>query len=100
MFSISKDEVRWISNAEYQADFAGMAPELKDWLSARCDKRTEIEKQLDDLFDAKIMRGEKFSPEEKVMQRALGEKLKAQVECEGSLKEKMREDAWKAYRGL
>jgi hypothetical protein len=100
MFSIPKDDVRWITIAEYQADFAGIVSELKDWLSARCDKRTEIEKRLDDLFDAKIARGERFGPEEEIMRRALGEKLKVQVQCEGSLKDKMREDAWKVYRGL
>jgi hypothetical protein len=100
MFSISKDEVRWITIAEYQADFAGIVLELKDWLNARCDKRTEVEKRLDDLFDAKIVRGEKFSVEEEAMRRALGEKLKVQVQCEGALKDKMREDAWKVYRGL
>jgi hypothetical protein len=100
MFSILKDQVRWITIAEYEADFAGIVSELKDWLSARCDERTEIEKRLDDLFDAKIMRDEKFSLEEEVMRRALGEKLNVRVRCEESLKDKMREDAWKVYRGL
>jgi hypothetical protein len=100
MFSIPKDQVRWITNAEYQADFAGVVPELRDWLNAKCDKRTEVEKRLDDLFDAKITRGEKISPEEQIIRRALGEKLKKQVECEGALKDKMREDAWKVYRSL
>lgn len=99
MFSTPKDQVRWITAAEYQADFAGIISELRDWLSARCDKRTEIEKHLDDLFDSKIMRGEKFSPEEEVMKRGLGEKHKVQARCELSLKDKMREDAWKVYRG-
>lgn len=100
MFSIRKDDVRWITGGEYgeyKADFAGIISELKDWMSARCDKRTEIEKRLDDLLDAKIARGEKFSPEEQVLYRASGQKQDVQVKCEGDLKDKMREDAWKAY---
>jgi hypothetical protein len=100
MFSIPKDQIRWITIAEYQSDFAGVAPELKDWLSARCDKRTEVEKRVDELLDAKITRGEKLTPEEEVIWRALGEKLKGQVWCQEGLKDKMRADAWKAYRGL
>jgi hypothetical protein len=99
MFSIPKDEIRWITAAEYEADFAGIASELRDWLNARCDKRTEVEKGLNEMFDAKIMRGDKLNPEEKVLLRAMGEKLKVQVQCEGTLKDNMRGDAWKAYRG-
>lgn len=95
MFSIPKDQVRWITDAEYEADFAGIVSELKDWLSARCDKRTEVENRLDDLFDAKIMRGEKLSPEEEVIRRALDEKLPVKVRCENLLIDEMREDAWK-----
>jgi hypothetical protein len=99
MFSISKDQVHWISTAEYQADFDGIISELKDWMGARCDNFTEVEKRLS-VFDAKINRGDKFSPEEEVMRRSLAQKLKAQVQCEASLKDKLRQDAWKAYRGL
>jgi hypothetical protein len=97
MFSIPKDQLRWITTEEYQADFAGVVPELQDWLNARCDKRTEVEKRLDNMFDAKIKRGEEFNPDEKIMRRALGKKLEVQVDCERSLIDQMREDAWKAY---
>jgi hypothetical protein len=97
MFSIPKDEVRWITVAEYKADFARIVSELKDWLNARCDKRTEIEKRLTALVDAKIERGEKFSPEEEAMFPTLNRMETDQVHCEESLKDKMREDAWKAY---
>jgi hypothetical protein len=70
------------------------------WLRARCDNRTDVEKHLSDLFDAKIMRGEKFTPEEEVVHRALGKKLYGQVQCEEDLKDAMRAAAWKAYNGL
>lgn len=98
MFSISKDQIRWITKAEYRADFDGIVPELREWLSARCDNRTEVEKRLEDLFDAKITRGEKLNAEEQTMRSALAPKLISRVQCESASKEKMREDAWKAYR--
>jgi hypothetical protein len=44
MFSVPKDEVRWISGTEFEADLEGIVPELKDWVDARCDKRTDVEK--------------------------------------------------------
>jgi hypothetical protein len=44
MFSIPKDQVRWITAADFHADLEGVMPELKDWLAARCDKRTDVEK--------------------------------------------------------
>ncbi len=100
MFSIPKDQVRWITNAEYQADFAGIVPELKEWLRARCDNRADGEKYLSDLFDSKIMRGEKLNPAEEEINRGLGKKLYGQVRCEGNLKDAMRAAAWKAYRGF
>jgi hypothetical protein len=44
MFSVPKDEVRWIDRADYEADLEGIIPELKDWVDARCDTRTDVEK--------------------------------------------------------
>lgn len=98
MFSIPKDQVRWITKAEYRADFDGVVPELREWLGARCDNRTEAEKRLEDLFEAKVAYGEKLNAEEQTMRSALATKLMSRVQCESASKEKMREDAWKAYR--
>jgi hypothetical protein len=46
MFSTPKDKVRWIVDADFHADLEGIIPELKDWLAARCDKRTDVEKAI------------------------------------------------------
>ena len=97
MFSIPKDQVRWINEADLEIDFAGIIPELKDWVDAQCDKRTDVEKRLDDILEAKRPR---FTPEEKSIWLMLMAKFKAQVECEIMVKDKLREDAWKAYRGF
>ncbi len=44
MFSVPKDEVRWIGSTDFEADLEGIVPELKDWVEARCDTRTDVEK--------------------------------------------------------
>jgi hypothetical protein len=44
MFSVPKDEVRWIGSTDFEADLEGIVPELKDWVDARCDTRTDVEK--------------------------------------------------------
>jgi hypothetical protein len=95
----SADQVQWINGADFEADFAGVIPGLKDWIDSQCDKRTDVEKRLDDVFDAKIMRGEQFTPEEQSIRLMLLQKRNAQVECETMVEDKLREDAWKAYRG-
>jgi hypothetical protein len=46
MFTVPKDEVRWIGSADFKNDLEGIIPELKDWLAARCDTRTDVEKAL------------------------------------------------------
>lgn len=98
MFSIPKDQTRWITKAEYRVDFDGVIPELRERLSARCDNRTEVEKRLEDLFEAKVAYGEKLNAEEQAMRSTLATKSMSRVQCESASKEKMREDAWKAYR--
>jgi hypothetical protein len=35
MFSVGRDDVRWISNDDFEADFQGFIPELKDWADAK-----------------------------------------------------------------
>lgn len=44
MFSVPKDEVRWIGSAAFEADFEGVIPELREWVDARCDTLTDVEK--------------------------------------------------------
>jgi hypothetical protein len=46
MFAVPKDEVQWIGAADFTNDLEGIIPELKDWVAARCDKRTDVEKAL------------------------------------------------------
>jgi hypothetical protein len=54
MFSVPKDDVRWIDNADYEGDLEGFIPELKDWIDARCDTRTDVEKAAWRALEHKI----------------------------------------------
>jgi hypothetical protein len=98
MFSISRDQVRWLDEADFQADFSGIIPELKDWMNAKCDNEIDADKRLWKIFDAKVARRETFTAAEEVIRETLGQKLKQRVECEGQVKDRLREDAWKAFQ--
>jgi hypothetical protein len=87
-----KDQIRWITIEEYQVDFAGIISELDDWLDARCGNSAELAKQYDELGGQ--------TAEVKAMRSAIGEKFKVRELCRIALKNKMREDAWRTYRGL
>jgi hypothetical protein len=92
MFSIPKDEVRWIDSAEFHADFNGDIPELKDWIDARCNKLTDIEKAFSKAVDNKVR--DQLTDAEKPMWDMLLKKLKAQIECEWDIRRKLQKDAW------
>jgi hypothetical protein len=98
MFSIPKDQVRWMGEVDLKADFTGVIPELQDWLDARCDKRTDLDKRIEDALEARFMRGELTADEEEI-RSALGKKfLQPKVDCEERWKDKLREDAWNAFK--
>jgi hypothetical protein len=44
MYSELGRKVRWIRNDEFEADMDGFIPQLREWVDARCDKRSDIEK--------------------------------------------------------
>lgn len=98
MFSVPKDQVRWIDEADLKSDFTGVIPELQDWLDARCDKRTDVDKRVQDALEAKFMRGELTADEQEMRSALLQKFLKPQVDCEERWKDKLREDAWNAFK--
>jgi hypothetical protein len=82
MFSIPKDDIRWIDKAAFNADFNGDIPELKDWLDARCNKLTNAEKAFEKAVEDKSR--SELSDAEKPIWDVLVEKWKAQSYCERS----------------
>jgi hypothetical protein len=94
MFSVPKDEIRWINNDEFEADFDGFIPGLKDWVDARCDKRTEIEKRFWEKLNKNMPYG-KQSAAERFMVDAIVKKREEQLKCEDDIKSDL---AFRAYK--
>jgi hypothetical protein len=49
MYSVPKDEIRWVTGPEFKLDLEGFIPELKDWVNAQCIKQAQIDKIINDL---------------------------------------------------
>ena len=92
LFSVPKDEIRWISNSEFETDFAGFIPELRDWVDARCDSRSGAEKRNWEVLKNKT-RAEQ-SPEERASSDALMKKYEQQTNSEIELQSEL---ALRAY---
>jgi hypothetical protein len=93
MFSVPKDEIRWIGHGEFETDFAGFVPELRDWVDARCDSRSGAEKRNWEVLKNKT-RAEQ-SADERATSDALMKKYEEQTNCEIELQPEL---ALRAYR--
>jgi hypothetical protein len=80
MFSVPKDGIRWISQSEFEADFDGFIPELKDWIDARCDKRTDVEKAVYEKL--KDTSHNQLTAAEKIIMESIEKKYMDQLKCE------------------
>jgi len=90
MFATPKDQIRWITGAEFGSDLEGVIPELKDWVDARCDKLTDVEKIMWSEIKDKLPKY--MTATEKSVANLLGDKKVEQDECEEkALKELSRE---------
>lgn len=97
MFSVSKDEVRWISKDAYQADFQGFMSELRDWVAARCDKLTDLEKKV--YEEVKHKYPDQQSTAEKAVMAAYWKKYDVQLDCEREIRGQLAISAWMDARG-
>jgi hypothetical protein len=99
MFSISKDQVRVINEDDFEADFEGYIPELRDWLDAKCNNFTDVEKTVEKVIEGKRTHGEKLTEDEQRMADMLGEKNLQQGECLVKVLSKLRVEAWRQFHG-
>jgi hypothetical protein len=94
MFAVPKDEVRWIGEADFRDDLEGVIPELKDWLSARCDERTDVEKAL----WKKMMADPRPLGQQSVAERSLFDMMEKKMSrvrgCEDEALDELSADAW------
>ena len=84
MFSISKDQLDWISEEDFGADFHGFITDLKDWVDAQCDKRTDTEKRIYEEF-----KDMEIAQQPEVTMREILHKHEDQLECEREVRNKL-----------
>jgi hypothetical protein len=48
MFSVPPDEMRWITQEEFDSDFKGYIPRLRDLINAKCDPHVSDESRMTD----------------------------------------------------
>lgn len=92
MFSVPKDQVRWIGSADFESDPEGFIPELKDWMDARCDKRTDVEKAM--WEELKEKRPAQMTLTEKSVSDLLLKKVVEQDKCQSEALSKLSLEAY------
>jgi hypothetical protein len=78
----------WIKNTDFKADLDGFVPELQDWIDARCDKRTDLEKAMEEKIKHKTIA--QFTPAEQLLLK----KSAKRVDCESDLAADLIVEAW------
>ena len=98
MFSVPKEEVRWINRADFDVDLEGFILELKDWINAKCDTRTDVEKAVARKLEKKNAARQKLTEEELSISKLLFTKQHVeQPKCERQVKFELRTEAWRKY---
>jgi hypothetical protein len=92
MFSVSKDQILWISEEAFDADFRGFVPSLRDWVDAKC-KLTDVEKVALESVNNKP-----FDKRTQAEQFVADQLSKKQWDCEQQAKFELRKDAWQRWR--
>ena len=99
MSSTPKEQVRFLNDEDFESDFEGYIPELRDWLEAKCNSLTDIEKSVEKVIEGKKRHREVLTESEERMNRMLSEKHIQQGECHAKVLSKLREDAWRQFHG-
>jgi hypothetical protein len=94
MFSIPKDKIQWVGKADFEADLEGTIPELNDWLAARCDKRTDVEKAVWEKLKADPRPLGQYSTAERSIADKMQKKMSQMHDCESDVLNKLSGSAW------
>jgi hypothetical protein len=96
MFSVPKEKILWISDDSYDDDFSGFVPSLRDWVDAKCDDRSDIEKSFWESIKDKP--GNDLTPTERSMSDMLMKKMQLQQPCKNMALFELRKEAWQRWR--
>jgi len=94
MFSTPKDKVRWVGNADFKADLEGVIPALRDWLAARCDKRTDVEKAMWEKIATDRRPMGQYSAAERSIVDMMLKKMREVSDCDRVTLDKLSADSW------
>jgi hypothetical protein len=92
MFSVSKDQILWISEDAFKEDLKGLVPSLRDWVDAKC-KLTDVEK-----IALEGVNNKPFNKRTQAEQSVADQLWKKQYDCEQQAKFELRKDAWQRWR--
>ena len=95
MFSVPKDQIQWLNPSDVNADLVGFIPELKDWIDARCNKFTNIEKALRETLESRIKSAGSLSQEDSDMLDMIHDREIKQFDCERGLMSELNQQAFK-----
>jgi hypothetical protein len=91
MFSIPKDQVHWITGSQYRSDFAGLRPELKDWIDVHAQEVLDHVNQTDTS---------KLSPDAMKFRNSLIQTLSDPHSREAFVLNQLQFDAWEKLVGV
>lgn len=94
MFAVPKDEIRWIGSADFKNDLEGITPELKDWVAAKCDTRTDVEKALWKNWTTHPRPVAEQSSPERAIHDLMQKKMLALNNCEEDTINTLSAEAW------
>lgn len=92
LFSISPGAIQWISTDEFEADFHGIIPELKDWVSAQ--GKAKLQEVLDDRKDIERDIGMPHATSNKAFLDAYIKRLSEPVTRDAEILNSLANDAW------
>ena len=82
MFSTPSSQMRWITTSEFRDDFEGFVPSLRDWMNAKCDSRTDIEKLAQQMLGNKSH--VQMTDKERQLSDLLAKKYVEKIRCESA----------------
>ena len=91
MYSVPKDQVQLLALSDIKADLDGFIPELKDWVDARCEKTTNVERVGKNRLLLKP--AEKWTSEDKEFLELVSNKEVETIKCWKHFKLEMRTSA-------
>ena len=95
IYSVPPNEVRWITQIEFDSDLHGFIPELRDWVGRQCDPQSSKEEiAIDDLRRGSApLENVQASKKGKIFSETANESVKI-VECWTKLKTELSNEAW------